>query len=57
MSVEPTAFGHLRPVTARAANFVVYTDDRDVTGGLRPDRGWDLRNRGFVVKFNRLFRF
>ena len=37
--------------------FVVYTDDRDVTGGLRPDRGWDLRNRGFVVKFNRLFRF
>ena len=39
--------------------FVVYTDDRDVgSGGLRPDRrGWDLRNRGFVVKFNRLFRF
>ncbi len=36
--------------------FVVYTDDRDVTGGLRPDRGWDLRNRGFVVKFNKLFR-
>ena len=37
--------------------FVVYTDDRDVTGGLRPDRGWDLRNRGLVVKFNKLFRF
>ena len=37
--------------------FVVYTDDRDVAGGLRPDRGWALRNRGFVVKFNRLFRF
>ena len=39
--------------------FVVYTDDRDVSrGGLRPDRsGWDLRNRGFVIKFNRLFRF
>ena len=37
--------------------FVVYTDDHDVTGGLRPDRGWDLRNRGFVVKLNRLFRF
>ena len=37
--------------------FVVYTDDRDVTLGFRPDRGWDLRNRGFVVKFNRLFRF
>ena len=35
----------------------VAADDRDVTGGLRPDRGWDLRNRGFVVKFNRLFRF
>ena len=37
--------------------FVVYTDDRDVTGGLRPDRGWHLRNRGLVVKLNRLFRF
>ena len=38
--------------------FVVYTDDRDVSrNGLLPDRGWDLRNRGFVVKFNRLFRF
>ena len=36
--------------------FVVYTDDRDVTGGLRPDRGWALRNRGLVVKINRLFR-
>lgn len=37
--------------------FVVYSDDHDVTGALRPDRGWDLRNRGFAVKFNRLFRF
>ena len=37
--------------------FVVYTDDRDVTGGLRPDRGWELRNRGFVVKINKLLRF
>ena len=37
--------------------FVVYSDDRDVTGGLRPDRGWDLRNRGLVVKLNRLFPF
>ena len=37
--------------------FVVYTDDRDVTGGLRPDRGWSLRNRGFVVKLNRLFQY
>ena len=37
--------------------FVVYTDDRDVTNGFRPDRGLDLRNRGLVVKFNRLFRF
>ena len=38
--------------------FLVYTDyrDRDVAGALRPDRGWDLRNRGFVVKINRLFR-
>ena len=37
--------------------FVVYTDDHDVTGSLLPDRGWDLRNRGFVVKINKLFRF
>ena len=37
--------------------FVVYTDDRDVTGGLRPDRGWNLRNRGFVIKINKLLRF
>ena len=37
--------------------FVVYTDDRDVTGGLRPDRGWDLRNRGLVIKINKLLRF
>ena len=36
--------------------FVVYTEDRD-TMTLRPDRFTDLRNRGFVVKFNRLFRF
>ena len=37
--------------------FVVYTEDRDVTS-LRPDRiTTDLRNRGFVIKFNRLFRF
>ena len=41
----------------RQAGSSVYTDDRDVTGGLRPDRGWDLRNRGFVVKFNKLLRF
>ena len=37
--------------------FVVYTDDRDVTGGLRPDRGWNLQNRGFVIKINKLLRF
>ena len=37
--------------------FVVYTDYRDVTGGLRPDRGWDLRSRGLVVKINRLLQF
>ena len=36
--------------------FVVYTEDRD-TNPLRPDRFTDLRNRGFVVKFNRLFRY
>ena len=39
--------------------FVVYTEDRD-SDPLRPDR-FDrfsaLRNRGFVVKMNRLFRF
>ena len=36
--------------------FVVYTEDRD-TDPLMPDRFSDLRNRGFVVKINRLFRF
>ena len=36
--------------------FVVYTEDRD-TDPLRPDRFSELRNRGFVVKVNRLFRF
>ncbi|MCH7748130.1 MAG: hypothetical protein IH939_08535, partial [Acidobacteria bacterium] len=36
--------------------FVVYTEDRDSTP-LRPDRRTELRNRGFVIKFNRLFRF
>ena len=35
--------------------FVVYTEERDV-GGLRPLRVDGLRNRGFVVKLNRLFR-
>ena len=35
--------------------FVVYTEDRD-TLPLRPDRSTFLRNRGFVVKINRLFR-
>ena len=38
--------------------FVVYTEDRD-TDPLRPDRFDNfslLRNRGLVVKFNRLFR-
>ncbi|MDE0394855.1 MAG: DUF5916 domain-containing protein [Gammaproteobacteria bacterium] len=37
--------------------FLVYTDYRDVTGGLRPDRGWDLRSRGFVIKVNKMFRY
>ena len=36
--------------------FVVYTEDRD-TDPLRPNRYAELRNRGFVVKVNRLFRF
>ena len=36
--------------------FVVYTDDRD-TEPLMPQRRAELRNRGFVVKVNRLFRF
>jgi hypothetical protein len=36
--------------------FVVYTEDRD-TDVLMPVRGTALRNRGFVVKLNRLFRF
>ena len=36
--------------------FVVYTEDRE-TNPLRPDRYSDLRNRGLVIKVNRLFRF
>ena len=36
--------------------FVVYTEDRD-TDPLLPDWFSELRNRGFVVKVNRLFRF
>ena len=37
--------------------FLVYTDYRDVREGLRPGRGgWELENRGFVVKVNKLFR-
>ena len=36
--------------------FVVYTEDRD-TDPFLPDRGTELRNRGFVVKTTRLFRF
>ena len=36
--------------------FVVYTEDRE-TDPLMPDRNTELRNRGFVVKFNRLLRF
>ena len=37
--------------------FLVYTDYRDITGGHRPDRGWDLRSRGFVIKINKMFRY
>ena len=36
--------------------FVVYTEERD-TETLRPNRFSELRNRGVVVKVNRLFRF
>ena len=36
--------------------FVVYTEDRD-TDPLLPERFSQLRNRGLVVKINRLFRF
>ena len=36
--------------------FVVYPEDRN-TDPLRPDRFSELRNRGLVVKVNRLFRF
>ena len=36
--------------------FVVYTEDRD-TDPFTPDRFSELRNRGFVVKMTRLFRF
>ena len=36
--------------------FVGYTEDRE-TDPLMPDRSTELRNRGFVVKVNRLFRF
>ena len=35
--------------------FVVYTEDRD-TDPLQPDRFSELRNRGLVIKINRLFR-
>ena len=38
--------------------FVVYTEERDTDMlMLMPDRGAGLRNRGFVVKLNRMFRF
>ena len=36
--------------------FVVYTEDWD-TDPLLPDHFSELRNRGFVIKVNRLFRF
>ena len=36
--------------------FVVYTEEQD-TDPLRPNRFSELRNRGLVVKVNRLFRF
>ena len=36
--------------------FVVYNENRD-TDPLRPDRFSELRNRAFIVKITRLFRF
>ena len=36
--------------------FVVYNEDRD-TDPFTPDRFSELRNRAFVIKVNRLFRF
>ncbi len=36
--------------------FIVYTDDRG-TDPLLPNRVSTLRNRGFVIKVTRLFRF
>jgi hypothetical protein len=36
--------------------FVVYSEDRN-TNPLIPNRVTQLRNRGLVVKINRLFRF
>jgi hypothetical protein len=36
--------------------FVVYSENRE-TDPLMPDRYTDLKNRGFIVKINRLFRF
>ena len=36
--------------------FVVYTEDHTMNP-LRPNRVTDLRNRGLVIKFNRLFRY
>ena len=35
--------------------FIVYSEDRD-TDPLMPDRFTELRNRGLVIKMNRLFR-
>jgi hypothetical protein len=39
--------------------FIVYTDERDRTDArfAAPDLARGLRNRAFVVKVNRLFRF
>lgn len=36
--------------------FVVYMEAQD-TDPLRPDRFVELKNRGFIVKVNRFFRF
>lgn len=42
--------------SAGSEMFIVYTEDRD-TDPLMPDRTTELRNRGLVVKINRLLQF
>ncbi|MEE2638157.1 MAG: DUF5916 domain-containing protein [Acidobacteriota bacterium] len=58
-SASDTVSGNLRlrwEYSPGSELLVVYTEDRDTTP-LRPQRYSALRNRGFVIKFNRLFRY